>query len=63
MRSMSREEVGRAYDIEKQDENVPEADMVEEELVAGASCEDDAKSSESLCMCLRFWASGPRLLV
>jgi len=33
-------EVGRAYDIEKQDENAPTADTVEEELVASASHEE-----------------------
>jgi len=34
-------EVGKACDTEKQDENTLEADVVEEELAAGASNEND----------------------
>jgi len=33
-------EAGRAYDIENQGENAPEADTIEEELVASASHEE-----------------------
>jgi len=33
-------EVGRAYDIEKQMENAPEADMVEKQFMASVSYEE-----------------------
>jgi len=41
MRGDIDKEVGRACDTEEQDENAPEADLVEEELAAGASSEND----------------------
>jgi len=54
-------EVGKACDTEKQDENTLEADVVEEELAAGASNENDGARAKFMHVSALLAGSRARL--